>query len=72
MKVKKLTVVELRKLITEAINEKDESELAEDAEAMADQEEMRTAAAEDKEEIDSLSENAQLNRWRKLAGLLHS
>jgi len=72
MKVKKLTVVELRKLITEAINEKDKSELAEDAEAMADQEEMRTAAAEDKEEIDSLSENAQLNRWRKLAGLLHS
>lgn len=73
MQAKKLTVIELRALITEALSEEHHEEsvsMKEDAESSADEEEMRTAAANDEDEIATMSESAQLNRWRKLAGLL--
>lgn len=70
MQVKKLTVAELRKLITEAINEKDE--LAEDAETDAAAEKAETAEEEAEIQSESLDESAQLERWKKLAGLLNS
>ncbi len=70
MQAKKLTVVELRKLIIEAINEKDE--LAEDAESAAAAEKAETAEEEAEIQNESLDESAQLERWKKLAGLLNS
>ena len=70
MQVKKLTVAELRKLITEAINEKDE--LAEDAETEAAAEKAETAEEEAEIKNESLDESVQLERWKKLAGLLNS
>ena len=70
MQVKKLTVAELRKLITEAINEKDE--LAEDAETDAAAEKAETAEEEAEIQNESLDESVQLERWKKLAGLLNS
>ena len=74
MQAKKLTVAELRRLITEAMEEDrhKKDELAEDAETDAEAEHMRTAAAEDEDRIATMSESAHLERWKKLAGLLNS
>tara|TARA_B100001094_G_C17676275_1_gene551213 strand:+ start:360 stop:557 length:198 start_codon:yes stop_codon:yes gene_type:complete len=63
METKKLTLEQLRTLITEALNEDstDAGEIASDEhEAQVDSEEAE----------DQLSEGAQLQRWKKLAGLL--
>ena len=72
MQAKKLTIAELRSLITEALNEghHEKNELAEDAENAAEEEKMQTRAAQLKNDETELSESAQLDRWRKLAGLL--
>ena len=72
MQAKKLTIAELRSLITEALNEDhhEKNELAEDAENAAEEEKMQTRAAQLKNDETELSESAQLDRWRKLAGLL--
>ena len=73
MQAKKLTVMELRALITEALNEANHEEgekVTEDAETDAEAEHMRTAAAEDEDQIATMSESAHLERWKKLAGLL--
>lgn len=63
METKKLTLEQLRTLITEALNEDSSSagEIASDEHA---------AQIDAEETEDQLSEGAQLQRWRKLAGLL--
>lgn len=82
MKIKKLNAVDLRNLINEALNEEvsgikeahheEKNELAEDAEADADAEKAETAEeeAEIANEGANISESLQLERWKKLAGLL--
>ena len=73
MQAKKLTVVELRKLIIEAMEEDyRKDELAEDAESAAAAEKAETAEEEAEIQSESLDESAQLERWKKLAGLLNS
>ena len=74
MQAKKLTVVELRKLIIEAMEEDHhkKDELAEDAETDAAAEKAETAEEEAEIQNESLDESAQLERWKKLAGLLNS
>ncbi len=74
MRVKKLTAVELRKLIIEAMEEEHhkKDELAEDAETDAAAEKAETAEEEAEIQNESLDESAQLERWTKLAGLLNS
>lgn len=63
MQTKKLTLEKLRRLINEAINEDDTAV----GEVEADEAEAKTSAEESQ---DALSESAQLQRWKKLAGLL--
>ena len=74
MQAKKLTVVELRKLIIEAMEEDHhkKDELAEDAETDTAAEKAETAEEEAEIQNESLDESAQLERWKKLAGLLNS
>ncbi len=74
MRVKKLTAVELRKLIIEAMEEEHhkKDELAEDAETDAAAEKAETAEEEAEIQNESLDESMQLERWKKLAGLLNS
>lgn len=71
---KKLSVKELRTLIMEALNEEasEKHEISEDAESAAAEQEMETRASADKEAEETMSESAQLERWKKLAGLLTS
>jgi len=63
MKTKKLTLEQLRSLITEALNEDTTS----DGEMASDE---HAAQIDSEEAEDQLSEGAELQRWRKLAGLL--
>ncbi|MBM93957.1 MAG: hypothetical protein CMF51_04330 [Legionellales bacterium] len=74
MRVKKLTAVELKKLIIEAMEEghHKKDELAEDAETAAAAEKAETAEEEAEIQNESLDESLQLERWKKLAGLLNS
>ena len=75
MQVKKLTVAELRKIITEAMDDghHKKNELEEqDAEAAAAAEKAETAEEEAQIQNESLDESVQLERWKKLAGLLNS
>ena len=76
---RKLTVAELRSLINEALSEdkSDEGhhkkdEVNEDAESAAAAEKAETAEEEAQiaSEADTMSESLQLERWKKLAGLL--
>ena len=76
---RKLTVAELRGLINEALREdvSDEghhkkNEVNEDAESDAAAEKAETAEEEAQiaSEADNMSESLQLERWKKLAGLL--
>ena len=84
MKIKKLNAVDLRNLINEALNEElssikeahheEKNELEEDAESDAAAEKLETGAEEEKiaiaNESAAISESLQLERWKKLAGLL--
>ncbi len=72
MQARKLTIAELRSLITEALNEDshEKDEMHEDAESAAAAEKAETAEEEAEIQSESLDESAQLERWKKLAGLL--
>ena len=70
--LKKITVEELRTLITEALNEDNGIEDASDQENEIQSDELAAAADRDEATNESVADNDEviLERWRKMAGIL--